>query len=146
MDEESIPNEGGTATPESVKEQGRRPTPVRMVMEAGDEGTDGSGEVVRTFREAGSAQEWVVSVVGHSAIGVLPLRSVPILELSFARADAPDRPLRSVIHFGTALESLSDQEVLECFHRARPFRETLRGPDEPDRKGRRRKARGGQSP
>lgn len=146
MDEESILHEGGTVTPESAKEQGRRPTPVRMVMEGGDEGTDGSGEVARTFHEARSGQEWVVSVVGYSASGVLPLRSVPILELSFARADAPDRQLRSAIHFGTALENLSDQEVLECFHRARPFREALRGPDEADRKGRGRKARGRQSP
>jgi hypothetical protein len=117
-----------------------------MVMEGGEEGTDGSGDMVRTFCEVGSDREWVVSVVGMSASGVLPLRSVPIMELSFARADAPDRQLRSAIHYGTTLEGLSDQDVLECFQRARPFQESLRGPDEVGRKGRKRKDRGRQSP
>lgn len=135
MDEEGIP------TPDSEKDQSRRPTPVRMVMESAKDESEPHGTTTRTFWDGGSGREWVVTVVGRSASGVLPLRSVSLMELCFAWSEAPDRPLRSVIHTGAHLDGLSDEEILGCFQRSEPYREASAGPAKTDRKGRKRKGR-----
>jgi hypothetical protein len=128
----------------SEAENGRRPTPVRAVMEGlGEE--EGLEERRRTFRDQESDTEWIVTVSGRSASGVLPLRTVPLLELSFALAEEPGRPLRRALCCGRDLLDLPDHELLSSFGSSEPFKNPLTesdGTGRPIRKSKNRRGRG----
>lgn len=126
---------------DGVAEEGRRPTPVRMAMEGGEEEKPEGEENLRMIREEETGVEWVVSVSGHSASGVLPLRTVSLMELNFAKADAPDRPLRRAVCSGGDLAEVSSQELLAVLKSSGPFTEPLRGSPEDRGSSRRGKYR-----
>jgi hypothetical protein len=106
-------------------------------METGDAENGGEGEEVRTVKNPGDGREWLVRVSGRSAGGVLPLRTIPILELTFFHADDPGQPLRRALCQGEALESLQDGELISWLDASRPVSgpkgESEGGP--PGRKG-----------
>jgi hypothetical protein len=49
------------------------------------------------FRDPANGQEWVLEVTGRSTSGVLPLRSIHLMDVSFALADNPELPLRRAL-------------------------------------------------
>jgi hypothetical protein len=90
-------------------------------MEPGkDEKADG-GEESRVISDPRDGRDWLVRVSGQSAGGILPLRTVPLLELSFAPAEDPHQPLRRAICRGEGLEGLQDEELLACLRDSNPI-------------------------
>jgi hypothetical protein len=100
-------------------DQGHRPTPARVVMEGAVDEERGGGPQRRTLRDPADGREWVLEVVGRSTSGVLPLRSIRLMEVRFATADNPELPLRTVLCQEADLDDLSDDEVLGLFHMSR---------------------------
>ena len=142
--------EGGVAPPRPVDqeppepsdvEEGRRPTPVRMVMEGGGEEDEDRQEKPRVFHDGETDLDWIVTVSGRSASGILPLRTVPLMELSFAKADEPGRPLRRALCCGENLADIPDHELLCSFNSSVPFREPVREGNPNGRQGRKSKGR-----
>ncbi len=104
------------------KDQGRRPTPARVVMEGTTEAKTGSEENWRIFRDPANDRDWVLTVTGRSTSGVLPLRSIRLMDVTFALAESPAVPLRRALCREAFLEGLTDDEVLKLFRRSRPHR------------------------
>jgi len=130
------PGEGPAGVLGDAQDEGRRPTPVRMGMESGEEDDDAGTENARTFQDGKTGEEWIARVTGQSSSGILPLRTVPLLEITFARAQEPDRPLRQALGYGTNLGRISDQELLSLLQRSDPFKEPIQEIESQDRKGR----------
>lgn len=90
------------------------------------EGTDGGDTRVkeqrRTFRDPANGREWVLAVTGRSTSGVLPLRIIPLMEVTFALAENPEVSVRRALCQGGTLDGLADDEVLGLFRRSRPCR------------------------
>jgi len=123
------------------EDEPKRPTPVRMAMEGEEEEKEGP-EKVRIIHDETSGLDWMVTVSGRSASGILPLRTVPLMELTFSEAENPDRFLRRAVCYGGALADIPDDELLSSFKSSEPFREPMREPREkgsPGRLGNRRK-------
>ena len=117
------------------EEEARRPMPVRAAMEAGEEEEgDGSG-APRHFQDEATATGWLVSVSGHSTSGILPLRTVPLMELTFAWASDPERPRRRVLEVERDLANISDHELLSMLERSEPYREPVVVREDQGRKG-----------
>ena len=103
-------------------EEGRRPTPVRTVMEGGGgEGEEAELEL-RKFRDPASGEEWIVWISGRSISGILPLRTIPLMELAFAKAEDPRQPLRRATSQGSVLEPLLDDDLVELLHASISYR------------------------
>ena len=117
------------------------PTPVRLAMEGTGEETEEDPGVTRTVRDEFSGTDWVVTVVGRSSSGILPRRSVPLMELTFSRAEEPHRPLRSILRLGDDVNRLSDEDLLRALADAGPYRDPLEEPEESQKPGRSRKGR-----
>jgi hypothetical protein len=128
----------------SGAENGRRPTPVRTVMEGlGEE--EEPQDRRRTVHDRESGSDWIVTVSGRSASGILPLRTVPLLELSFALAAEPGRPLRRALCCGRDLLDLPDDELLSSFRNSESLPDHLPesgGKGRPGRKSKGRRGRG----
>lgn len=144
MYDEDQKNGGPTAGPPTENtpvpdEEGRRPTPVRTVMESGDEGEKDEPEIIRVIRDEETGSDWIVSVSGWSAGGILPLRSVPLLELTFAKSEQPEIPLCRAYSYGETLEAIPDHDLLSTLRNSEPFREPTREPKETGRGGKRNK-------
>jgi hypothetical protein len=105
---------------------GRRPTPVRAAMDGGENEQSGGRAETRVIREEEKGRDWVVTVSGRTASGVLPLRTVALLELSFSREDEPLKALRQAILPGVDLAQLSDEDLINGLRRSRPYREPNR--------------------
>ena len=101
------------------KGQSLRPTPARVVMEGSVDDGGGVGDGQRTFRDPSNGLEWLVTVAGRSTSGVLPLRSIRLMEVSFALADDPELPLRMTLCQQEDLSGLSDEEILGLFRMSR---------------------------
>jgi hypothetical protein len=113
------PPDGSAFNPE--EEGDRRPTPVRVAMEGSEAEEDQVGIHRRVFEDPETGQEWVVSVGGRSASGILPRRTVPILEIHFAPSEDPDSPSRRALCHGTTLEALQSWEVVGAFGVSEPI-------------------------
>lgn len=109
----------------------RRPTPVRMGIETGEEEADLDEENSRRFHQPETETDWIVRVSGRSASGVIPLRTVPLMELTFFQSDEPNEPLRRILHFGETLSRTPDHELITLLERSGPFREPLAAPEGP---------------
>ena len=126
----------------SEVEEGRRPTPVRAAMEGGDaDEVDHRGDTRLVHDEEGGGK-WAVTVIGRTASGILPLRTVPLLELSFSSVEEPERPRRGALTCGGDLADLSEQELLSSFKRSEPFRDPSPETNDKDPQRKRRKNRG----
>jgi hypothetical protein len=115
-----------TASPPPAAEEDRRPTPVRMAMEGADAEGSSEGPPQRTFSDPEGGEDWVVTIGGRSASGILPLRTVALLDLNFARVGEPQNPLRRVLCPGGDLDELSEETLLAAFLDSEPFRPSLR--------------------
>jgi hypothetical protein len=121
------------------RDPGPRPTPARVVMEGPSEAGSGAGPQRRTFRDPSNGREWVLSVAGRTTSGVLPLRTIRLMEVQFAPAESPEGPCRMVLSQETGLAELSEEEVLSLFRRSRVHRQ----PDPKTRGARSSEGRGG---
>jgi hypothetical protein len=135
--EEALPN---GPKPETG-EEGRRPTPVRLAMEGTEEDEEERRRRLRTIQDEETGEVWIVTLAGRSASGILPLRTVPLMELNFARIDEPDLPLRRAIYQGDDLTRIQDRELLESLKASAVFREPERERDENEHQGLKRKNR-----
>jgi len=134
---EELEDREGPGTRGDDGDEDRRPTPVRLVMEAGGKEKEPGEEVEpRRVRDPKTNKEWVVSVTGRSGSGILPLRSVPIMEVAFSDPDDPKRPIRRAMAIEGDLETISDQVLLESLGRSRPFTEPLQERGDGERRGR----------
>jgi hypothetical protein len=114
----------------------RRPTPVRMGIEAGEDAEDLDQENTRVVKEVETEIDWIVRVSGRSASGVIPLRTIPLMELTFSRLETPNEPLRRVLHHGETLARIPDHELLSLLGKSEPFREPMTVPEQPPQKRR----------
>lgn len=112
----------------------RRPTPVRMAMESSEAEVEEQVPAARTLPDPDGGEEWVVRVAGRSSSGILPLRTISLIEVVFSRVQEPDKPLRRAICRGRALEELDDEDLLGLLRDSRPFESP-----EPGDEGRRRR-------
>lgn len=102
-----------------------RPTPVRQAMEAErEEPPPLEPPSLRFFRED---EEWIVRVEGRTSSGRREDPGAPLLLLSFARAEDPDRRLREVVGIGRSLEALTPGELGRLLDASRPFQEEWEG-------------------
>lgn len=112
---------------EGTGSEDRRPTPVRMAMEGQDpETAEEGGQEIRRFPDPWGGEDWVARISGRSASGILPLRVIDLMEISFSRADEPERPVRRAVCQGNSLAELEDEELLRLLDESRPY-ETPRG-------------------
>lgn len=115
---ESASGEGGDEDPD-------RPTPVRQAMEAErEEPPPVEAPSLRFFRED---EEWIVRVEGRTTSGRREDAGAPLLLLSFARAEDPDRRLREVVGAGRTLEALGPDQLGRLLDASRPYREDWQG-------------------
>jgi hypothetical protein len=122
MDQRQKPN---VDDPVSAEGDDRRPTPVRMVMEGMDpEGGEGGGRE-RALTDPETGLDWVVTVAGRAVSGVLPVRTIPLMELSFSRAGQSRAPERRAVCRGEDLPELTDTELLALLRRSEPYSDPL---------------------
>jgi hypothetical protein len=126
------------AVDHDTEDEVRRPTPVRMAMEGAEAETSNEPLDQRTIPDPEGGEEWVVTVGGRSASGVLPLRTVSLLELYFARAGEPQVPVRRTLCPGENLDDFSDDQIEQAFHVSEPYSPSLREEKEGDGRNRRR--------
>ena len=117
------------------REDVKRPTPVRMAMDGGNEAEPVQNETTRVLHDAESGSDWSVNLTGWSASGVLPLRTVPLVELTFSRVEAPDEPVRKVLQQGESLAEFSDEDLLAAFRNSGPFRPPMRQAEASEKRG-----------
>jgi hypothetical protein len=131
----------GMGENEPVGPGDRRPTPVRVVMEASEQEEEGKSAGVRELKDPRSGEDWVAKVSGRSTSGVLPLRMIPLMEVGFAKAARPDLPLRRALIQGASLEELDDEELLKLLWVSGPFNSPSPEPSPHARGDRREKRR-----
>ena len=134
------PVEEADAVDQETEDEVRRPTPVRMVMEGAEAETSDVPMDRRTIPDPDGGEEWVVTVGGWSVSGILPLRTVSLLELYFARVGEPQVPVRRTLCPGENLEDFSDGQIEQAFHASEPYSPSLR--EEREGNGRSRGRRG----
>jgi hypothetical protein len=128
------------------REEARRPTPVRMVMEGGSEAEATKDDRARVFHDEDTGSDWRAILTGWSASGILPLRTVPLVELTFSKAETPEEPLRRALCRGEGLGEMSDSQLLEALRNSEPFRPPMREAESTGEKGgKARNRRGPQS-
>lgn len=114
-----------TPTGEDEDDDPERPTPVRQAMEAErEEPPPVEAPSLRFFRED---EEWIVRVEGRTRSGRREDAGAPLLLLSFARAEDPDRRLREAVGIGRSLETLTPGELGRLLDASRPYREEWEG-------------------
>ncbi len=123
------------------REEARRPTPVRMVMEGGEEKERGPGDRIRVFHDEETGLDWSVTLTGQSASGILPRRTVPLIELTFSKVDSPEEPLRRALCRGEDLAGLSDAELGAALKGSEPFSPPMKEAEANEKKGRTSKNR-----
>ncbi len=111
-------------------------------MEGGDDEEKERKDETRRVHDEDRGSDWIVRVTGRSASGILPLRNVPLMELSFAPAGQPGLPSRRALCRWQELVDMPDSELFACFRKSNPYRDPP-PPDEKNRRGKRGKDRGG---
>lgn len=125
------------------QEEGRRPTPVRMAMEGVENEAAAPTEERRTVVDPSSEAEWVVAVSGRSGSGILPLRTIPLLELTFAKGEEPDRPVLRALTRGEELHPFTDEDLLRLLASAEPYRPPQAPPSTEETPARKERGRRG---
>ncbi|MFC1791143.1 hypothetical protein ACFL0I_01580 [Gemmatimonadota bacterium] len=133
-------DQGSPLPPPRGEEEGRRPTPVRMAMEGTEADAAPQNEEGRRVTEPETGVEWTVEISGRSGSGILPLRTIPLMELTFSRFQDPNHPRRCVLTQGDDILSLSEEDLLHLLGRSEPCRPPKDPPEPEDRPGRRGKS------
>ena len=116
----------------------RRPTPVRMAMD-GAEGPETQGEnEVKAFLDPLTGDRWMARVSGRSNGGVLPLRTIPLMEVAFFKETGPDSPLRHAVWQGDSIDKLDEEGLFLLFQASKPY-----SPPKPEEAPRERKKKRG---
>lgn len=111
--------------PEAEDDDPERPTPVRQAMEVErEEPPPVEPPSLRFLRED---EEWIVRVEGRTRSGRREDAGAPLLLLSFARAEDPERRLREAVGIGRTLESLTPGDLGRLLDASRPYREEWEG-------------------
>jgi len=131
--EREVGEEGGA--------QDRRPTPVRVVMDGGPDREDIPGNEFRILVDPATGQEWIARITGRSNSGVVPTRSIALMEVAFFRPEDPDTPLRHRLCRSEAMEDLGEEGILQLFRTSLPYRTPSSPPPSRERKGRRNRSR-----
>ena len=105
-------------------------------MEGGSDAEPVADETTRVLHDAESGLDWTVTLTGWSASGVLPLRTVPLVELTFSRVETPDEPVRKVLQRGEGLAEFSEEDLLAALRNSGPFRPPMREAEAPEQRGR----------
>lgn len=118
-------DEAESPTEEERRETGedaKRPTPVRVAMDAPPPGDSRPTEALpaRTFLFGEEA--WIARITGRTVSGTRPDAGAPLMELSFYRAEEPDDPRRRVLTVEKDLDRFYDEDLGELLARARPAR------------------------
>lgn len=121
----------------------RTPMPVRAAMESADAASDEQTPLLRQFLDGTSGQQWVAKISGRSTSGVLPLRVIPLMELAFSKAEAPEVPLLKAICQGDTLDDLDDAALLDFLRSAEPVGPRKTESSGPQKNGRRGQTRRG---
>lgn len=124
--------------PDQEGDDGQRPMPVRMVMEAAEpEGPAEGGP--RLLQDPSMGIEWTVRVSGRSSGGILPLRTIPLLHLTFSPPEGSALPQRRGVFPGEDLSDMEDGDLLAHFRASGPLppSETRRDRNQDGRKRRR---------
>jgi hypothetical protein len=121
----------------------RRPTPVRLAMEAGEPQGMSPAADYRSLLDPATGQEWIARVSGRSTGGVVPLRTIPLMEVIFSRAQEPDVPARRTLCRGELLGDLEDDELLQLLRTSLPHEPPPSGSPARGRRNRRGRPRRG---
>jgi hypothetical protein len=103
-----------------------------------------SSEISRSFSDPSSGTEWTAEVTGWSRSGVLPLRTVPILEIVFRTGEPDTAPQKRIVHQGESLKGFTEAELVRLLSKAEAYTEPLTEPKPkrtPSRKGRKMQPR-----
>jgi hypothetical protein len=106
--------------PVQEEDDAHRPTPVRKVMKLAEpeENADGGP---RFIEDPSTGIEWVVRVSGHSCGGILPLRTIPLVHLTFSPPEGTDLPQRRGVFPGEDLSRMEDEDLLAHFQASGPI-------------------------
>lgn len=136
MDQKKEPEPG-----EEGEGQDRRPTPVRVVMDGAPEKEGISGNESRILVDPATGQEWIARITGRSSSGVVPTRSIALMEVAFFSPGDPDTPVRHTLCQSEAMGELGEDGILQVFRASLPYRPPPSPPSSKETKGRRNRSR-----
>jgi len=110
-------------------------------MDAGTDQEGGSGNESRILVDPATGQEWIARVTGRSSSGVVPVRTISLMEVSFFRAKDPETPVRHKLCRSEAMEDLGEEGILQLFRTSLPCPAPSSPPPSRERKGRRNRTR-----
>lgn len=128
---------------DNEENQNRRPTPVRMVMDSGEEEEGDAGKESKILDDPSTGDRWIARVSGRSTGGVLPLRTIPLMEVSFHKDEESGIPLRHAVWQGASLDELDEGGLLRLFQASKPYSPPKADDPVPDRKKRKGRSRRG---
>ncbi|MGD2067349.1 MAG: hypothetical protein PVI57_01590 [Gemmatimonadota bacterium] len=100
-------------------EESARPTPVRQAMEAERDAPQPVEPPTLAF--AVGDQEWIARVEGRTSTGLPTDAGAPLLFVTFARAEAPDRRVLEATAVGRRLDDLSPGQLGALLDDASPL-------------------------
>ena len=104
--------------------------------------TEGDSIVSRLSASSRSTgKEWIARITGRSTSGVVPVRTISLMEVSFYRADAPETPVRHTLCRSKTLEDIGDEGILQLFRASLPYPPPTPSPPSREKKGRRNRSR-----
>lgn len=109
--------------PEGALDGGtRQPTPVREAMDAvpREIGPASPTELPSRRFEAGEGEEWIARLSGTTVTGLPADAGVPLMQLTFFRAQEPETPVREALGVGETLDDLGEEELRDRLRRAHP--------------------------
>jgi hypothetical protein len=117
-----VPKAGGDMDSKEADGRGdRRPMSVRAAMESSEPEVGDRAPELRHVLDPKSEQEWVVRISGRATSGVIPLRVIPLMEVNFSKAEAPEVPLSRAISQGESLDELDDASLLALLKSSGPM-------------------------
>lgn len=115
--------QGDDGEPEGARDDDeRRPTPVRVAMDAPPPGDSRPTEALPARRFEAGEEEWIVRITGRTITGTRPDPGAPLMELTFYRAPESDEPVRELLTVERDLDAFYEEDLEELLARARPSR------------------------
>ena len=102
-----------------------RPTPVRLAMEPERETLQPIETPTLHFEQDG--EEWIAREEGRTVAGFRNDGGAPLIFVTFARAEEPERRLREIVAVGRSLETLDPGRLGVLLHDARPYDDAWEG-------------------
>lgn len=116
-------DDDGPRRPRSVRDslgsESQRPTPVREAMDAGRE--EPQPVELPSVQVTRDDQVWIVRVEGRAETGGPDDPGVPLLFLTFSRAEAPEKRVYEALQVGRRLDRLTEAQLLAALEEARRY-------------------------